>query len=157
MFKRLMRNTKGAVMAEFVIAIVPVMTTFFSFVQLSRIATARLVVKHSAIVGARAAAVMSNANDNTPDQPGGNQQGEVSNAVKTAMGPWFTKAGGFTVVNVSVTDSSSRSDPYGWVEVKVNTLYACNVPMGFIACGGNTKRLEETFRMPHQGAIYKQK
>jgi len=155
MFKRLLRNTKGAVMAEFVIAIVPVLTTFFSFVQLSRIATARLVLKHSTIVGARAAAVMANGNDNTPDQPAGDQKGEITNAVKAGMGPWFTKAGGFTSVNVTVTDSSNRGDPYGWVEVKVNTLYACNIPMGFIACGGNTKRLEETYRMPHQGAIYK--
>jgi hypothetical protein len=152
-----MKDTKGAVMAEFVIAIVPVLTTFFSFVQLSRIATARLVVKHSAIVGARAAAVMSNANDNLPDQPGGGQQGEVTNAVKTSMGPWFA-GGGITGVNVTVKDSSSRARPngqYDWVEVKVSATYACKIPMGFIACGGGTKTIEETYKMPHQGALYK--
>lgn len=154
MLNRLWRNTKGAVMAEFCIAIVPVFTTFFSFVQLSKVATARLVVKHSAIVGARAAAVMSNANDNLPDQQGA-QTGEISNAVKASMGPWFASAGGITSVSVNVKDSSSRSDPYGWVEVEVNALYACKVPMGFIACGGNTKRIKETYKMPHQGAIYK--
>lgn len=144
-------------MAEFVIAIVPVLTTFFSFVQLSRIASARLVLKHSAIVGARAAAVMSNGNNTAPDQPSGDQKGEITKAVKSAMGPWFTKAGAFTTVNVTVTDQSNKDDPYNWVEVKVETLYACNVPMGFIACGGNTKRLEETYKMPHQGANYKMK
>jgi len=158
MFRRLMKDTKGAVMAEFVIAIVPVLTTFFSFVQLSRVATARLVVKHSAIAGARAAAVMSNANDNLPDQPGGGQQGEITKAVKASMGPWFARSGGITSVNVAVKDSSSRARPngqYEWVEVKVTALYACKVPMGFIACGGNTKKIEETFKMPHQGALYK--
>jgi Flp pilus assembly protein TadG len=154
MSKRLLRNTKGAVLAEFVIAIVPVFTTFFSFVQLSRIATARLVVKHAAIAGARAAAVMTNANDDTPDQPGGDQKGEIENAVKASMGPWFAN-GSITGANVTITDSSSRSDPYGWVEVKVDATYACKIPMGQIACGGGTKQLTETFKMPHQGAIYK--
>lgn len=155
MLRRLRKNTKGAVMAEFVIAIVPVLTTFFSFVQLSRVATARLVVKHSAIAGARAAAVMTNGKDNTPDQPAGDQKGEIEKAVKASMGPWFARSGGFTSVNVTVNDSSSRSDPYGWVEVKVDALYACKVPMGFFACGGSTKRLAETYKMPHQGAAYK--
>jgi Flp pilus assembly protein TadG len=155
MFRRLMKNTKGAVMAEFVIAIVPVLTTFFSFVQLSKVATARLVVKHSAIAGARAASVMTNANNNTPDQPGGNAQGEITSAVKASMGPWSGGSGGITSVNVTIKDSSSAADPYGWVEVKVDATYACKVPMGFIACAGPTKRLEETYKMPHQGANYK--
>ena len=35
--------------------IMPLMITFSCFVQLSQMATAKLVVKHSAIVGARAA------------------------------------------------------------------------------------------------------
>ncbi len=154
MLKRLKRDTRGAVLAEFVIAIVPVMTTFFTFVQLSRVATARLVVKHSAIVGARAAAVISNAHDNNPGQTGTADK-DVTNAVKLAMGPWWAKAGGITSVNVTVTDSSSKADPYNWVEVKVNALYACKIPMGFMACGGYTKRIEETYKMPHQGATYK--
>jgi len=151
MLNRLWRNTKGAVMAEFVIAIVPVFTTFFSFVQLSKVATARLVVKHSAIVGARAAAVMSNAHDNLPDQAAGG--GDVSGAVKASMAPWY--GGSLTGVSVNVNDQSSRSDPYGWVEVKVTATYACKVPIGFIACGGRSKQLVETYKMPHQGAIYK--
>ena len=154
------KDTKGAVMAEFVIAIVPVFITFFSFVQLSKVATARLVVKHSAIAGARAAAVMSNANDNLPDQASGGQQGEITKAVKASMGPWFARSGGITSVNVTVKDSSSRARPngqYEWVEVKVSALYACKVPLGNMwACGpSRTKKIEETFKMPHQGALYK--
>ncbi|HVJ94737.1 MAG TPA: hypothetical protein VM580_33350 [Labilithrix sp.] len=152
--RRLKRDSKGAVLAEFCIAIVPVLTTFLSFVQLSRVATARLVVKHSAIIGARAAAVISNANDNNPGQYIGSHDDDISNAVKAALGPW-QEAGGIQAVNVTVNDTSSRGDPYNWVEVKVSATYACKIPMGVIACGGSTKLLEETYRMPHQGARYR--
>jgi Flp pilus assembly protein TadG len=151
MFRRLHRNTKGAVLAEFVIAFVPLLTTFFSFVQLSKIATARLVLKHGTIVGARAASVISNANNNTPDATG-DGKGDITNAVKGAMGPWVSK--GAISVDVQVNDQSTRDDPYGWVTVTVKATYKCTVPMGFIACGGGTKQLEESYRMPHQGAIY---
>lgn len=154
LFHRLRRDSRGAVLVEFCVAIVPVLTTFFSFVQLSRIAAARLVVKHSAIVGARAAAVISNANENTPGQDTGQNSDQITNGVKAALGPWWTKPGGITEVEVTVNDRSSRNDPYDWVEVKVSATYACNVPMGFITCGGKTTRLEEVYRMPHQGARY---
>ncbi|MDF2694152.1 MAG: hypothetical protein K0S65_2535 [Labilithrix sp.] len=151
--RELAGETKGAVMAEFVIAIVPLLMTFFSFVQLSKIATARLMVKHGTIVGARAAAVISNANNNTPDAKGDGKD-VIRNGVLMAMEPWVGR-GSITGVDVQVDDQSSRADPYGWVTVTVKATYACNVPMGFIACGGRTKALEESYRMPHQGAIYK--
>lgn len=140
-------------MAEFVIAVVPLMMTFFSFVQLSKVATARLVVKHSAIIGARSASVISNAKDNTPDAKG-DGKGDITNAVKSAMGPWHIQ-GSIQSVNVQVDDQSSKTDPYGWVTVTVEATYRCKVPMGFIACGGASKKLKESYRMPHQGAIYK--
>jgi Flp pilus assembly protein TadG len=152
--KRLERDSRGAVLAEFCIALVPLLTTFFSFVQLSRIATARLIVKHSAIVGARAAAVIANGSNNNPGEKSGTNVAEVEGAVKAAMGPWWNKSGGVTAVNVTVNDSSSQRDPYNWVEVTVTATYACNIPMGSIACGGKTKKLVERFRMPHQGAHY---
>jgi Flp pilus assembly protein TadG len=140
------------VLAEFVIAIVPLLMIFFSFVQLSKIATARLVVKHGTIVGARAASVISNKNGNLP---GVKDDGEadIRAAVEVAMAPWSAQ-GSITNVDVQVNDQSSRSDPYGWVTVTVKATYNCKVPMGFIACGGKTKTLEETYRMPHQGANY---
>ena len=150
--KRLNADSRGAVLAEFCIALVPLLTMFFSFVQLSRISAARLVVKHSAIVGARAAAVVSNANNNNPGSGSGSNAGDVESAVQAALGPWWKKS--VSKVDVAINDSSTREDPYGWVEVKVTATYACNIPMGSIACGGKTKQLIERFRMPHQGASY---
>lgn len=152
MIRKLGKDQKGAVLAEFVIAVVPLLMTFFSFVQLSKIATARLVVKHGTIIGARAASVISNANNNTPDAKGDGKQ-DITNAVKLGMGPWVSK-GSIVNVNVEVQDQSSREDPYGWVTVTVKAQYRCTVPMGFIACGGVSKQLQESYRMPHQGAIY---
>jgi hypothetical protein len=127
---------------------------FFTFVQLSKVATARLVVKHSAIIGARAAAVIANGKNNTPDQEKQTNEEEITNGVKAALGPWWSKSGGITSVTVKVTDTSSRGDPYNWVEVKVSATYACRVPLGFLACARPSKVLVETFRMPHQGALY---
>lgn len=149
----LLRDSRGAVLVEFVIAIVPILLTFFTFVQLSRVATARLVVKHSAIIGARAASVISNQHNNTPDAKN-DGKADIKTAVQLALGTWYTK-GSITNVDVVVTDQSSRSDYYGWVTVKVTATYHCNVPMGWTACGGKQTQLVETFRMPHQGAIYK--
>lgn len=149
---RLRRDTRGAVMAEFVIAIVPLLITFFSFVQLSKIATARLVVKHGTIIGARAAAVISNQHNNLPGAKDDGQS-DIKTSVRVAMAPWTTN-GSIVGVNVTIDDQSSRSDPYGWVTVKVKATYMCKVPMGFFACGGLSKQLEETYRMPHQGALY---
>jgi hypothetical protein len=147
-------DTKGAVLVEFVIAIVPVLITFLTFVQLSRIATARLVVKHAAIVGARAASVITNAKENTPDQKKGMHEVEIENGVRMALGPWWTKSGGITAVRVDINDTSSRSDPYNWVEVRVRATYACRVPLGFLICAGRQKQIVEIARMPHQGALY---
>lgn len=150
---RVRSDTRGAVLAEFVIAIIPLLVTFFSFVQLSRLATARLVVKHGAIVGARAASVISNANDNNPGA-NGNGQSDIEAGVRAAMAPWWVK-GAFSNIDVTVDDQSSRSNPYGWVTVTVNATYECRVPLGFLACGGTSKTLRESYRMPHQGALYR--
>jgi hypothetical protein len=153
---KMRRNTRGAVLAEFVIAIVPVLTAFFSFVQLSKLATGRLVVKHGAIIGARAAAVMTNAHENNPGQEAGLHEDEVKQGVQMAMLPWLLN-GAMSGVSVKVEDTSDEEDPYNWVNVEVTTTYNCNVPMGgAIVCGlGRTKTLKSAYRMPHQGAIYK--
>lgn len=150
--KRLGRDSRGAVLAEFCIALVPLLTMFFSFVQLSRMAAARLAIKHATIVGARAAAVVSNGSNNNPGNKSGSNTDQVEEAVKAALGPWWKKS--VTKVDVTINDSSTKDDPYNWVEVKVTATYACNVPMGQVVCGGRTRKLVEKFRMPHQGAKY---
>ncbi|HSO41048.1 MAG TPA: hypothetical protein VLT33_51335 [Labilithrix sp.] len=148
-------DKRGAVLVEFLIALMPLMITFSCFVQLSQMATAKLVVKHSAIVGARAAAVISNKNNNTPDQPKGDNLADIEAGVNAALGPWKKQ---MATVTVKVEDSSSCDDPYGMVKVTVTAAHKCLVPFGGrLMCGavGATHTMEQAYAMPHQGARYK--
>jgi Flp pilus assembly protein TadG len=149
--RSLRHDTRGAVLAEFVITIAPMLLMFFAFVQLAKTATARLAVKHSALVGARAAAVISNGADNNPGQPKGSNQDEIQTAVRAALGPFNDSMAG---VVVQVEDRSSRAQPYELVTVTVTAAYKCQVPMGKIICPGGVKVLREVHSMPHQGARY---
>lgn len=148
-------DERGAVLAEFVIAIVPIMTMFFTFVQLGSMATARLVLKHGAVVATRAAAVITNGHQNNPGQEKGVNEEQITQAAEAAMLPWVDKGLLSDVEAKVVSDESSEDDPYGWVTVKVTATYHCNVPMGKVVCGGSDVDWEQQYRMPHQGANYK--
>lgn len=148
-------DQRGAVLAEFVVVLVPLLTIFFVFVQLSAIAAASLVVKHSAVIGARAAAVLSNKNNNVPEREGkGDGEGDIRAGVEAALGPWKDRMG----VAVTVTDRSTRDKPdgpYELVTVTVTATYRCEVPLGKAICPGGVKIIRDTKSMPHQGARYK--
>ena len=153
--QKLNADKKGAVLVEFLVALMPLMITFSCFVQLAQSATAKLVVKHSAIVGARAAAVISNKNNNTPDQPKGANQADIEAGVKAALGPWLPH---MQSVQVQVEDTSSCDDPYGLVKVTVTVEHKCEVPFGgrlICGAGGATHRFKQAYSFPHQGARYK--
>lgn len=161
--KELHQDKRGAVLVEFLVALMPLMITFFGSLQLMQVATARVVVKHGAIVGARAAAVISNKNRNTPDQPNGSDA-DVEAGVKLAMGPWVKT---MQSIDVRVDDQSSCDDPYGPVTVTVRAEYKCSVPFGNLICSGmrfdgfhwnrpNAYPIEQRFTFPHQGARYQE-
>lgn len=151
----LRKDKRGAVLVEFLVAFMPLMITFSSFVQVAQIATASIVTKHATIVGARAAAVISNEHKNTPDQKKGKNEDEIHNAVQSALGPWAK-----TMTNLRVRvkeDKSSDKDPFGMVQVEVQADYRCSVPFGgSIVCGvkGGTHTFTMTAAFPHQGACY---
>lgn len=146
----LLTDERGAVLAEFVVALVPLITIFFVFVQISAIAAARIRFKHAAVIGARAAAVFSNKGDNCPECQGDGTS-EVNAAVRAALG----SAGRSINASATVNDRSNRSDPYGLVTVTVTGQYQCGVPLGKIICGGGSVTFTERKSMPHQGALYK--
>ena len=153
--KRSLRtDTRGAVLAEFVVAIFPLLTVFFVFLQISAVSVAKLMVKHSAVVGARAATVFSNKGENCPECTG-DGEGEVNAAVRAALVNWQGK---FASVNATVQDSSNTDrphGPYGLVTVTVRASYKCEVPVGKVICPGGTLSITEIKSMPHQGARYK--
>ena len=148
--QNLLRDQRGAVLAEFVVALVPLLTIFFVFVQISAIAAARIRFKLAAVIGARAAAVFSNKNNNCPEcqSDGAN---EVNAAVRAALG---TQARALNA-SATVDDRSNRSEPYGLVTVTVTGQYQCGVPLGKVICSGGSVTFTERKSMPHQGALYK--
>lgn len=145
-------------LAEFVIAVVPLMMTFFGFLQLSKIFAAGLGVRHAAVIAVRAAAVYSNRANNNPGQDGDGAQ-QARQAAGAALAPWIAD-GSISSVTVDVEDRSTRNDPYGPVQVQVTATYNCRVPMGRVICSGGrstiTTRNMNGFsaQMPHQGAKY---
>jgi uncharacterized membrane protein YfbV (UPF0208 family) len=155
-FKDLKKDKRGAVLVEFAVAFMPLMITFSSFVQLQQMATARIVVKHSAIVGARAAAVISNKNKNTPDAGDSDGEDEVKKGVEAALGPWKNVV---DLKLVRVDDTSTCEDPYGMVSVTVTADYKCSVPFSNLFMCGRSKIhpfKPMIARFPHQGARYQE-
>ena len=149
------KDRRGAVLVEFLIAFMPLMITFSSFVQVAQIATASLVTKHASIVAARAAAVISNGHNNTPDAKKGDNKQEITDAVTAALGPWSHTM--TTTPTVTINDQSSGTDVYGMVEVTVTAQYKCSVPFGsMLVCGlgGGTHTIIRKAAFPHQGGCY---
>lgn len=148
----LIGDKRGAVLAEFVVALVPLLATFFVFLQLSAMAVAKLKFKHGTVVAARAAAVFSNVNGNCPECTG-DGKAQIEGAARAGVG----NNSGINITRVDVTDRStkdnSQNGQYGAVTVKVTGRYTCGVPMGNLICLG-MRPWEETKTMPRQGARY---
>lgn len=155
-FKDLNKDKRGAVLVEFAVAFMPLMITFSSFVQLQQMATARLVVKHATVIGARGAAVISNEKENTPDQKLGKNEDEIKKGVMAGLGLWKNT---MRDVQVVVKDDSTCADPYGMVSVTVTARYKCSVPFAnmFMCPSGQTHEFKPmTSRFPHQGAKFQE-
>jgi Flp pilus assembly protein TadG len=148
----LLRDKRGAVLAEFVVVLVPLLTTFFVFLQLSAIAVARLRFKHGTVVAARAAAVYANGKGNCPEC-NGDGKSQIEGAARAGVG----NNSGIRITNVEITDLSTKDDSpsgqYHAVTVKVTGRYTCGVPLGKLICTG-MRPFVETKSMPHQGARY---
>lgn len=151
--KRSRAGERGAVMAELVIALVPLLTTFFSIAQIVELEKAKLLLRHGAICGARAAAVTSNVYGNNPGAPAIKGDPMPRRAVEQALAPFLARRA-MTDLSVEVTDASSL-DPSAPVRVRVTAKVECAVPMmGRVLCKGSHETLEVEAAMPHQGALY---
>jgi Flp pilus assembly protein TadG len=154
MTKELVRDQRGAVLAEFVIVAIPLFVTFFSFAEVAHVAVANLMVRHATVSAARAASVISNGRRNTPDQPAGTNDAEIRAAVRATLGNYSSSMASF---EVEIQDDSTCEDYFGMVTVTVVAHYKCAVPLGsLIVCGADrTKTLTHVAQLPHQGARYK--
>jgi len=141
------KGTRGAVLAEFAIAMVPLFMMFFTFTQAAFAYTANIMLQHAAFMGARAAAVILPPN---PGDVGGPE--DVDAAVHASLGRWDKS---FVKLEVIKTPASK---PYELVTVEVRGTYRCGVPLGGrIMCGadGLLEMKPIIAQYPNQGAEYK--
>jgi hypothetical protein len=157
MTKQLVRGTRGAVLAEFIIAFMPIMTIFMCMVELIHYFTMREIVYHAASATARACAVIDDPNGL---QPGGaainGPQDDARKAGEWALNPWKDN---YLLTNVEVSCKNEEpKDPYGEDTGHIKATYHCVVPIAKnMVCpgGGSTKIIDVTSSFPHQGAKYK--
>jgi hypothetical protein len=159
----LLRERRGAVYTEALIAI-PVLLFFFSAsLQLAYLSIASLLLRHAAVAAARSAAVI------VPDAPsafgdgsaaGTTSGGRIAAVQKSATAVmialdnlpllWLAGSAGVTDGDVGVDLGNVQNGV-----VRVSFTAPCTVPLGgWIICGGTTKTLVSSAAFPLQGASY---
>jgi Flp pilus assembly protein TadG len=142
MSKDLVRDQRGAALAEFVIAIVPFLMLFFCTAQYSVVAVGKILTKHAAFHAARAAIVTCT------DPTGATGMADATNAANVAYGP-VLKLG---QPSVAVTGGACDETNQAMMTVQVTMPLKCGVPLGnLFVCGGTTKTLTASASMPNQG------
>ncbi|HTJ80130.1 MAG TPA: hypothetical protein VL400_00365 [Polyangiaceae bacterium] len=153
----LLRDAKGAVYVEFLIAFFPLFFFFLSLVQLAFVTSANLITKHSAVTAARAAIVVLN---DDPKHYGGEPVGRFSGKRKAdieraARIPLSTMGYDLAAVKVDMPDSVAPEDA---ITVRVEYDYHCKVPWGRSAVCSfftNRKKLVAEATLPNQGATFR--
>jgi len=162
--RELAGGTRGAVYVEFLIAFLPLFSFFLCLVQLAMLQTANLIVKHAAVVAARAAVVIL---PDDPDRYGGaninRAEGTRRDKIVQAATIPLSTLEDFPFPEVRFpTDEGGDDDRVVFgrddlVRVQVNQLYRCRVPLArTIVCGAffGLKRLRGEASLPNQGASY---
>lgn len=146
-------GTRGAVLAEFVITVVPLLLMTFVWLQLAWLYTANLLVKRSANACVRAAIVIDNTEGINPGKQG--VDADIERAAEIAANPEPGHKT-FTHVECSWHSEADETDPFNVVTATVTAEYECGVPLGKrILCGADgMKTLTKTSKMPMQGARY---
>jgi len=152
----IIRARRGAVLAEFAIAFMPICTMFLCVCQLCRYSIARLAVLHAAQVSVRACAVIKDPDGKS--MPGADVQldgpeSDIERAAGLAMKP-FEGSG-------EITHSAPKCEHEGEANggtdtVEMTGTYTCKIPVAKgIVCLGGAKTFTVHAQFPHQGAEYK--
>lgn len=152
-FSSLGRNKRGAVLAEFAFAFMPVCTMFLFVVQFSRFEMCRLASYHAANVGARACSVINVGGDAI--NPGGDKMNgpetDANKAAKQVLKPFLGKELSLDE-DVKCIHSGTTN---GTDTVNVKSTYTCDIPVAKkLMCPSGTHTWTVTAKMPHQGASY---
>ncbi len=147
----IVRARRGAVLAEFAIAFMPICTMFLCVVQLSRYSIARLAVLHAAQVSVRACAVIIDpdpGHEVSLDGP----DSDVQRAASIAMAPF---EGSGEISHTPPTCTHEGEDNGGTDTVAMDGHYSCTIPVAKrLVCSGGDKTFTVHAQFPHQGAKY---
>lgn len=161
----LVRDRRGAVYVEFLIAFMPVFCMFLGLVQLADLHQANLIVNHAAIMAARSAAVV------LPDDPQFYDNAPVNHfegkrreaIVKAGMIPLLASRS-LTAVRVTLPSGPGGNDSVTNVErdtlvrVAVQAQFECRVPLvKHLLCDSqkSVRVLRAEAAFPNQGADYR--
>jgi Flp pilus assembly protein TadG len=136
----LVRDARGAVLVEFVVAIMPMLMVFFTIAQLSALGYTSLLVKHAAFVAARAEAVVN---------PGMSDSGSEADVTAAANLVLARVPAGASVHSTSAAAQSQNMDT-----TTVTVIVPCSVPLGnVLVCGsGRTHTMTAQASFPNQGS-----
>lgn len=151
----ILRARRGAVLAEFAIAFIPIISMFLVLCQLSRYYIARLAVLHAAEVSVRACAVIIEPDPGHDDELDG-PDSDVQRAAKVAIAPFNqSNASGHEVYIEDPTCTHSGEPNGGDDTVQMVGHYNCTIPLARgIVCPNGEKTWTVQARFPHQGAEY---
>jgi hypothetical protein len=158
--KGALKGTRGAVMAEFIIAFMPIMLIYLTLCELTAVFVDRELIMHAANVTARACSVVEGYDmPNAPKLSG--PADDATQAGKIALFDGATGAFGmlgkpnFSIDKVECLHKQT-DDPYGEDVGHIQATYKCFVPWAkTIVCSGGNKSIEVSSSFPHQGAKYK--
>jgi hypothetical protein len=152
------RGIRGAVLAEFIIAFMPICAMFLCVCQLSRLAIARLVVMHAAEVSVRACAVIYDpdpGHDAKLDGPDSDVQ-TAAHMVMQSFGGGPNGSDELTITDPTCNHSGEANG--GTDTVKISADYHCTIPLAEkIVCSKGDHYWTTQAQFPHQGAEYKLK
>jgi hypothetical protein len=157
----IVRARRGAVLAEFAIAFMPICAMFLCLTQLSRLFIARLAVMHAAELSVRACAVIISpdpGHDASPPLDG--QDTDVQTAAQIAMQPFGGNGSNYggKEISISAPQCTHAGDANGGTDTVTTTAtFNCIVPVAQrIVCGASNapKTWSMTAQFPHQGANY---
>jgi len=150
------RDTKGSVFVETLVAVLVPIAFFFVTWQLFDLFTAQLILKHAAVAAARAAIVVG------PDDPrfyggqgvndfskGGARFTDVARAAALVIGAAPNLQTAFSV------EIQGAHEGNGPLTAVVNADYQCHGGwLSYVCSGGSVRRLTAQATMPYQGAKF---
>jgi hypothetical protein len=161
----LVRDRKGAVYVEFLATFLPITVVFLGLAQSAGLYSAKLITAHSAVIGARAAAVVIPDDPKHYDSDVGvlSESNQRMGAIEKAVGMTLKANGsiiGYTVevqgANGQAKQTFAKGGGYQQATVRVTAYYKCSLSVAsYVVCGWSTiSKLEEKASMPIHMASY---